>query len=442
MNVPTQIISASWIVPIVPSNTVLRDHSVVHENGLIIDILPTEEAVNKYPGAEQVKRDGHALMPGLINSHTHAAMSLFRGLADDIQLMDWLNNHIWPAEAKWVNREFMRDGAELAIAEMLLSGTTCFNDMYFFPDVVARTAQDMGIRAFVGLIVLDFPSVWAKNADEYIQNGLDVQGEMRSFSRVKTTMAPHSPYTVSDKPLVQVRTYADELQIPIHMHVHETAQEVEDGYASTGMRPLERLFELGLLNPRMMAVHMTQLTSEEIQLAADQGIHVVHCPESNLKLASGYCPVGDLLAAGVNVCLGTDSAASNNNLDMLGEIRTASLLAKTVANDASALPAWQALEMATINGAIALNVQDEIGSIEIGKSADLISINLNTPSCLPVYDPISQIVYSASREQINDVWVAGVARVRDKKLVDLNLEQILDKAINWGERIQSDDKTL
>jgi 5-methylthioadenosine/S-adenosylhomocysteine deaminase len=423
----------------VPSNTILNHHAVVIENGSIVDILATDAALEKYPSAEHISRASHALIPGLINAHTHAAMSLFRGIADDLPLMEWLEGHIWPAEAKWVNADFMRDGVELAIAEMLLSGTTCFNDMYFHSDTVARTAQEMGIRAFVGMIVLDFPSNWASDADQYFEKGMQVHDEVRSLSRVNTTMAPHAPYTVSDGPLETVRTYADELDVPIHMHIHETADEVRYAEETQGARPLARLHQLGLLNPRMMAVHMTQLTDDEITLTAEQGIHVVHCPESNLKLASGQCRVADLLAAGTNVCLGTDSASSNNDLDMLGEMRTACLIAKTTANDARALPAWQALEMATINGAKALNVQHEIGSLEIGKSADIVAIDLDHISTQPVYNPISQIVYSASRELITDVWVEGHARVSNKKLHNVDLNQILSNAAQWGERISKHD---
>ena len=329
----------------------------------------------------------------------------------------------------------MRDGVELAIAEMLLSGTTCFNDMYFFPNVVANIAQEMGIRAFVGLIVMDFPTAWADSPEAYFDKGLHVHDEVRSLSRVGTTLAPHAPYTVSDAPLEQVRTYADELNIPIHMHVHETSTEVSDSVAQSGVRPLARLNQLGLLNPRMMAVHMTQLTDEEVALCAEQGISVVHCPESNLKLASGQCRVADLLAAGANVCLGTDSAASNNDLDMLGEMQTAALMAKVTAQNAQALPAWQALEMATINGAIALNCQDDIGSLEIGKSADFIAIDLDHISTQPVYDPVSQIVYSASREQITDVWVEGIQRVKHKQLVNVDVDDLLQTARRWGERL-------
>ncbi len=437
MQTSLTIISARWLIPVVPRDTVLKNHSVIVENGAILAILPTDKALQKYPNAEHIERGSHALIPGLINAHTHAAMSLFRGIADDVPLMEWLEGHIWPAEAKWVNAEFMRDGAQLAIAEMLLSGTTCFNDMYFYPDIVARTAQDMGMRAFVGMIVLDFPSAWASGPDEYFSKGMAVHDEVRSLSRVNTTIAPHAPYTVSDAPLETVRTYADELYVPIHMHIHETANEVTSAVNASGLRPLARLHQLGLLNPRMMAVHMTQLTQDEVRLSAEQGIHVVHCPESNLKLASGHCPVADLLKAGTNVCLGTDSASSNNDLDMLSEMRTACLIAKTTANDAQALPAWQALEMATINGAKALNIQDEIGSIEVGKSADLVAIDLNHLSTQPVYNPVSQIVYSASREQITDVWVQGQSRVSNKRLTNLDVNQLLQNAANWGERISA-----
>ena len=433
------LISARWLIPVVPRDTVLEYHSVLFENGKIIDILATEKALKKYPKAHHIERNTHALIPGLINAHTHAAMSLFRGIADDVPLMEWLEGHIWPAEAKWVNSDFMRDGAQLAIAEMLLSGTTCFNDMYFYPDIVAKVAQDMGIRAFVGMIVLDFPSTWAASSDEYFEKGMQVHDDIRALSLVNATMAPHAPYTVSDAPLETVRTYADELHIPIHMHVHETDFEVTSATANDGKRPLQRLNELGLLNPRMMAVHMTQLNGDEITLTAEQGIHVVHCPESNLKLASGQCRVADLLEAGTNVCLGTDSASSNNDLDMLGEMRTACLIAKTTADDASALPAWQALEMATINGAKALNIADHVGSIEIGKAADLVAIDLNHLSTQPVYNPTAQIVYSASRSQVSDVWVDGKARVTNAQLNNVDVSNILNNAAEWGERLKTND---
>ncbi|RBP51504.1 5-methylthioadenosine/S-adenosylhomocysteine deaminase [Arenicella xantha] len=423
-----------------PRAQVLEHHALVIQSGKIVDILPTEKATARYPDANHIERNSHALIPGLINSHTHAAMSLFRGIADDVPLMEWLNDHIWPAEAKWVGHEFMRDGVELAIAEMLLSGTTCFNDMYFFPNIVADTAQEMGIRAFVSMLVIDFPSAWADTPDEYFDKGLLVHDEVRSLSRIGTTLAPHAPYTVSDAPLEQVRTYADELNVPIHMHIHETETEVADSLAQIGKRPLQRLHELGLVNPRLMAVHMTQLTQDEITLCAEQGVNVVHCPESNLKLASGQCDVSALLNAGTNVCLGTDSASSNNDLDMLGEMRTASLLAKLTTGNAEALPAWQALEMATINGAKALNCQDDIGSLVVGKSADFVAIDLDHVSTQPVYDPIAQIVYSASRQQVTDVWIEGTARVKNKQLVNVDVDQLLSTAKQWRDRISNHEQ--
>lgn len=431
----TTIISARWVIPIEPRNTVLENHSVIVENGEIISICATQKALKSYPAAKRIDKSNHAIIPGLINAHTHAAMNLFKGLADDIPLMDWLNNHIWPAEAKWVNTEFMRDGVEHAIAEMLLSGTTCFNDMYFYPDIVATTAQEAGIRANVGLIVLDFPSVWASNSDEYFEKGLEVHDACRSLSLINTTLAPHAPYTVSDEPLQRIQTYADELQVQVHMHIHETQQEVNDAVEKSGQRPLERLHSLGLLNPRMVAVHMTQLTNDEIALCVEQGIHIAHCPESNHKLASGHCRVDDLLKAGANVCLGTDSAASNNDLDMLGEMRMAAFASKNTLGDANSLPAWQALEMATLNGAKALNMQNELGSLTVGKSADMVAIDLNHVSTQPVYDPISQIVYSASREQVTDVWVQGKQVVENKLLTTLDLDKILYKAQSWGNKI-------
>lgn len=436
MNAPITIISARWVIPVEPRNTVLEDHAVVLQGPVILAVSPRVEAVKKYPDATVVERPDHVLLPGFINSHTHAAMCLFRGLADDYALADWLNDHIWPAEADWVDPEFIKDGTELAIAEMLLSGTTSFTDMYFFPDVAARITQDLGMRALITMPVLDYPSPWGSGPDEYFEKGLKAHDELHSLSRVCTAFAPHAPYTVSDEPLLKVRTLADELQVPIHMHIHETAQEVVDAEAASGKRPLQRLDDLGLLNPRMIAVHMTELSDAEIELVAKRGVHVVHCPISNAKLASGLCRVADLLAAGVNVCLGTDGAASNNNLDMFVEMRAAALGAKLQSNSAESLPAWQVLEMATINGAKAVNQQHLTGSLESGKLADMIAINLNHVSTQPVYDPASQIVFSASREQVTDVWVSGNALLRDRQLPGIDVEQLLHKSAAWGDKIR------
>ena len=314
------LIQPQWIIPVVPENQVLEDHCLAIRGGRIHDLLPSAQALGKYPTADVIDLPGHALIPGLINAHTHAAMSLLRGLADDLPLMIWLHEHIWPAEKRWVSEEFVHDGSQLAMAEMLLSGTTCFNDMYFFPDVTGRVADMAGIRVVLGLILLDFPSVWAADTDAYLRNGLAVYDQYRDHQRIHCAFAPHAPYSVSDGPLERARTLADELEIPVHIHLHETHDEIVQGLQQHGNRPLERLQQLGLLSPSLLAVHMTHLEETEIAQFAASGGHAVHCPESNLKLASGFCPVTRLLDAGVNVALGTDGAASNNDLDMLSLI--------------------------------------------------------------------------------------------------------------------------
>ncbi len=437
MIVVDTLIHARWIIPVEPESVTLEHHSLVIDSGRIIDLLPTDLAQKKYKGSSIEILKNHALLPGLINSHTHAAMTLLRGIADDLPLMDWLNNHIWPLEQKWMSEAFVRDGTDLAIAEMIRGGTTCFNDMYFFPDITARQAIQHGIRASVGLIVFDFPTVWAENSDRYIEKGLALHDELRHQPLITTTFAPHAPYTVSDGPLQKIRTLSDQLDKPIHIHVHETLHEVEQARQQSGKRPLQRLNELGLVNPSLMAVHATQLTDAEIALLAEAGAHIVHCPESNLKLASGFCPVARCIAAGINVALGTDGAASNNDLDLFGEMRTAALLGKAVAGDASAVPAMTALRMATINGAKALGLADETGSLSLGKAADVIAIDLDHLETRPLYCPVSQIVYAASRKQVTDVWVAGKRLLNQRQLTTINLVELMAKIAQWQQRLSS-----
>ena len=433
------LIHARWIVPVEPEGSVCEHHSLAIHEGRIRDLLPTDQARARYKATLEHELGQHLLIPGLVNAHTHAAMTLLRGLADDLPLDEWLNRHIWPAESRWVNEEFVHDGTQLAIAEMLRSGTTCFNDMYFYPDVTARVAAHCGMRASVGLIVLDFPTVWAQGADEYISKGLVVHDRYRDDPLISTVFAPHAPYTVSDKPLEHLRVLADELDIGIHMHVHETADEIRNAIELTGKRPLQRLQELGLVSPALLAVHMTQLTRDEIQGFAASGGHIVHCPESNMKLASGFCPVTELAAAGVNIALGTDGAASNNDLDMIGELRTAALLCKAVSRDASALPAHRALRMATLNGARALGLGEASGSLVAGKWADVTAVHLATIETQPLYDPVSQLVYACGREQVSDVWVAGQQLLRQRRLTTLDSNEILDRAHDWRVRIGSTD---
>ena len=440
MHAIDSLIHARWIVPVEPDTTVYEQHSLAVNEGRILAILPEQQARDTYKAAVEHDLGQHLLIPGLVNAHTHAAMTLLRGIADDLPLDEWLNRHIWPAESRWVNEDFVHDGTQLAIAEMLRSGTTCFNDMYFFPDVTARIATHSGIRSCVGLIVLDSPTVWAQDADEYISKGLAVHDRYRGDPLINTLFAPHAPYTVSDTPLEHIRVLADELDIGIHMHVHETADEVDKAVELTGKRPLARLQDLGLISPALLAVHMTQLTTDEIHQCAERGSHVVHCPESNMKLASGLAPVAELLRAGVNVALGTDGAASNNDLDMLGEMRTAALLGKIVSDDASALPARTVLRMATLNGAQALGLGEETGSLVPGKWADLTAVHMDTLETRPLYDPVSQLVYASSREQVTDVWVAGQHLLKERRLTTLDGHEILDRAEDWQTKIRSTDK--
>lgn len=423
-----------WIIPVQSRGEVLENHALAIEDGRIAAIVPADEARAQFQARETVDLPGHALMPGLINAHTHAAMSLMRGLADDLPLMEWLEGHIWPAEGKHMSSEFVAQGVELAMAEMLRGGTTCFNDMYFFPDVTAQAAASAGMRASVGMILIDFPTVWAQNPQEYLEKGLAVRDKYRDHPLVSTMFAPHAPYTVSDDPLKKVRVLADEMDLRVHMHVHETAFEVAEA-EKNGIRPLARLKELGVLTPNLLAVHMTQLTDDEIVDCARAGVNVLHCPESNLKLASGLCPVQKLLDAGVNVALGTDGAASNNDSDMLSEMRTAALIGKVTANDAAALPAAAVLEMATLNGAKALGIEEQTGSLVAGKWADLCAIDLSAVETQPVYDPVSQIVYAAGREQVSDVWVAGKQLLRERRLTTLDMDSILANAAQWQSKL-------
>ena len=429
------LIEARWIVPVAPHGVVLADHAVAVAADRIVAVLPIIEAQARYAPRERVQLPEHALIPGLVNAHVHNPMTLMRGLADDLPLMRWLQEHIWPAEAKAIGPEFVRDGIELAIAEMLRGGTTCCNENYFFPDVQAATYRRLGFRAMVGLPVIEFPSAWAATRDEYFDKGLAVHDEFRGEPLLGTSFAPHAPYTVSDESFERIHLLSDQLDLPVHLHLHETLHEVEDARRERGARPFARMQALGLVNERLIAVHMTQLTDAEIAACAEAGVAVVHCPESNLKLASGFCPAEKLRRAGVRLALGTDGCASNNDLDMFGEMRTAALLAKAVAEDASAFDAASTLHAATLGGAQALGWSDRIGSIEPGKQADFAAIRLDEIETQPMYDVVSQLVYAAGRQQVSDVWIAGVRKLRERVLSDLDVAELREKARRWRERI-------
>ncbi|QWF15255.1 TRZ/ATZ family hydrolase [Lysobacter capsici] len=429
------LIEAGWVVPVEPHAVVLEDHAVAVKAGVIVDLLPIADARARYAAAETVSRPESALIPGLVNAHTHNPMTLLRGIADDLPLMEWLQGHIWPVEAAVIGPQFVEDGITLAIAEMLRGGTTCANENYFFPDVQAAVYKRHGFRARVGLPVIDFPTAWAKTSDEYFDRAGEVHDLWRDDALVATAFAPHAPYTVSDANFERVRMLADQLDLPVHLHTHETAQEIADSIKQHGQRPLARLDRLGLVTDRLIAVHMTQLTDAEIELCAQRGVSVVHCPESNLKLASGFCPACKLHHAGVNLAIGTDGCASNNDLDMFGETRTAAILAKAVADDASALDAFASLRAATLGGAKALGFDAKVGSIEIGKQADLVCVDLGQIETQPVHHVVSQLIYATGRHQVGDVWIAGRAKLRERRLIDMDTAALIANARQWRERI-------
>jgi 5-methylthioadenosine/S-adenosylhomocysteine deaminase len=429
------LLEARWIIPVEPAGTVLHDHAIAIDQGIIRAILPCDEARVQFEPRERVVVNRHALIPGLINLHTHAAMSLMRGMADDLPLMEWLTHHIWPAEAKHVDQGFVFDGTRLACAEMLQGGVTCFNDMYLFPEATARAALVSGMRASIGMIAIDFPTAYASDPDDYLTKGLALRDDYNPHPLLSFCFAPHAPYTVGDKNLSRVLTYAEQLDVPIHIHLHETGDEINNSLKSYGMRPLERMHKLGLLGPNLIAVHMVHLTEGEIELLAQQGCSVAHCPSSNLKHASGLAPVAALIEAGVNVGLGTDSAASNSRLKMFEEMRVAALLAKGQSGRAEVLPAWQVLQMATLNGARALGLGDRIGSLVPGKAADIAAVDFSSLDMAPCYDPVSHLVYAAGREHVSHVWVNGKMLLRDGELTTLDREELVHRAEFWREQM-------
>jgi 5-methylthioadenosine/S-adenosylhomocysteine deaminase len=411
------LLRCRWIVPVVPRGCVLEDHAIAVAGGRIVEVLPAAAAAGRYRAREVADLDRHAVVPGLVNAHTHAAMALLRGVGDDLPLMRWLTERIWPLEKALVSPEFVYDGSRLAALEMLRSGTTCASDMYFYPEAGVRAFRALGMRAVAGIIAIEFPTAYAADAEDYLRKGLAARDALRGDPLVSFTLAPHAPYTVSDATLQRVAMLADELDLPVHTHVHETDDEIRQSIAQHGVRPLARLDRLGIVSERLIAVHGVRLEDAELALLAERGATLAHCPASNLKLGSGIAPIARAAATGVHLALGTDGAASNNRIDMLAELRLAALLAKGAAGDASVVPAPVILESATLGGARALGLSDRIGSIEAGKDADLVAFDLAPPETQPLYDVVSHLVYSAGREQVSDVWVAGAPVVRERQVM-------------------------
>ena len=431
------LIEASWIIPVEPAQQVLTDHALMVDQGHIIDLLPAVEARERYQAKNRYVLDNHALIPGLINLHSHAPMSLLRGFADDLPLMTWLKGHIWPAEQKHVNYPFAFDGARLACAEMLRGGITCFNEMYFFPDAVADAAISCGLRATIGMVVIDVPTAWASDADEYLHKGLALRDRLLDEPLLRFALAPHAPYTVSNRTFEKIGYLAEQLDLPIHIHLHETRDEISQSLTAHGQRPLARLHDLGLTGPQLIAVHGVHLNDQDQQLLVEHGCHLAHCPASNLKLASGIAPVAALLDAGLNIGLGSDGAASNNSIDLFADMRLAALLAKGSSGNAAALPAWQALQMATINGARALGLADQLGSLQPGKLADLTAVDLSCLATQPCYDPIAQLVYAANRNQVSHVWVHGELLLEHGEFTRLDGNEIRRATRIWHDRLRA-----
>lgn len=431
MSLIDALILPRWIIPVEPENIQYENYALAVHEGKIIALLPKDEALKKYQAKEEISLEEHVVMPGFVNTHTHSPMTLFRGLSDDIALMDWLNHYIWPAEAKWLSDEFCYDGTRLALLEMIRSGTTCFNDNYFFLEGIFRAASEAKIRATLGLCVLDFANAFAKTPDEYLEKAQKTYELINHHELINFSIAPHAPYTVSDETFLKIKAFSEKNNVVIHVHLQETADEMQ----KSPIRPVKRLHDLGILSFRTQAIHMTQVNDEDIRLLSKTGTHVVHCPESNLKLASGFCPVQKLVDAGVNVALGTDGACSNNDLDMMNEMKTAAILAKAVSQNPLSINANQAIKMATLNGAKAMGLDNIIGSLKPGKSADMIAIDLSSPNTQPAYHSASQIVYAANSRQVSDVWVAGKQLLKKGQFVYLDEKEIIQKAKVWQKKI-------
>ena len=427
-------VHADAIIPVSGPNKVLHFHSIVVRDGIIDTLLP-HAAARALLDVEHIELPGHVVMPGLVNAHGHAAMTLLRGFADDMSLSSWLNDKIWPLEARWVSPEFVRDGTAIAAAEMLLSGIATTSDMYFFPDIAAHSLRAAGMRTQLVFPVLDIETAWAKNAEAYFEKGLALRDYFRNDDLVDIGFGPHSTYTVEESLLSRTATLANELDAAIQIHLHETTAEVLAHVEATGERPIDLLARIGLLGPRTQCVHMTALGSQDIVTIAAHGAHVVHCPRSNMKLASGACPVKKLRDAGVNVALGTDGAASNNRLNGMAEMQSAALLAKLESGDPAALSASEAIQMATLDGARALGLDHVTGSLEAGKSADFIAIDMTGIHMAPNHQVESNIVYAATGNEVTHSWIAGKNTVKNGQLQSVDSDALRHKAADWRAKL-------
>ncbi len=430
------IVCARWLIPIEPYGTVIEDGAMAIDHGVIVAVGKKTDIVAQFSSDALQCFDQHVIMPGLVNAHGHAAMTLLRGAAEDRALDDWLNNCIWPLERALVNPEFVRDGIALAAAEMLRGGTTCFADHYFYPEHTISVVDNIGMRAVLAVPIMSFAMPGVSDGGEAIEKTIALQDELRSRTRITAAFGPHAPYTVNNDLLKRIATLSAEIGIPVHMHIHESAQEIRDSVKEYGVRPLQRLHALGLVTPQLMAVHATQLNDYDIAMLAGNGVSIIHCPESNMKLANGFCPTQKLRDAGINVALGTDGAASNNDLDMLGEMRTAALIGKAVAQTPTASRAYDMLMMATLNGAKAMGLESVCGSLVANKAADFIAIDMSALDLQPIHDPVAHLLYNVSRYQVSDVWVDGKALIKNHQYLSLDPNELQARAQMWRTRVQ------
>jgi len=409
--------------------------AVAVDGGAIVGLGACGEVERAYRGRERIDASGRLVMPGLINAHTHAPMTLFRGIADDLPLETWLHDYIWPAEAKWLSPDFVRLGTQLAAAEMIRSGTVLFCDMYFFEDDIAEVCKEAGLRVVVGGALVDFPNANYKTPEEGIKCAEELLCKWNNDSLVVPSIQPHSPYAASSELMQQGKALADQYDAPYLLHVSETQSEVRESIEKYGRTPVGRLADLGVLGPTTVAIHGVHLTDEDIELLAQYDAGVVHCPESQLKLASGLTPVPKLLEAGVKVGLGTDGAASNNDLDMFGEMATAARVHKMIAGDPTVVNARQALGMATLEAARVLGLEDRLGSLEVGKQGDMLVLDLDAPHLVPMYNVTSHLVYAAHSSDVRTVIIDGRVVMRDRELLTLDESDIFARAREMARQI-------
>ncbi|MEJ2087153.1 MAG: TRZ/ATZ family hydrolase [Gammaproteobacteria bacterium] len=435
------VINAGWLVPMSSGAdpgepATITDGAVAIADGRIVGVGTRQEIAGRFDATSTLSLAEHVLLPGLVNAHGHAAMTLLRGSSEDTPLQAWLTEQIWPLEAKWVDESFVRDGVRLALAEMIHAGITCFADMYFFPEIIAAEARAAGIRSQVCIPVIEFANAWCANSEEGFHKGLALHDQYRNDPLIDVAFGPHGVYSVTDDDLAKILMYSEELDVNVHIHLHENAAELAQNQDKFGTSGIRHLHQRDLLGPRLQAVHVTQIEPQEIELLAEANVQVVHCPTSNAKLASGICPVTALLGSGINVALGTDGAASNNTLDMLGEARLASLLAKLDRADAAALPARVALGMATSGGARALGRGDQTGSLVEGLAADLIAVDMHDVRHHPLYDPVAQLIHTSSGSSVTHVWVNGRCLMEAGRLTTLDEAAVLNTAEAWRRRIR------